>query len=272
MFDKFINRYIIKGELISVTALHVGAAEDVFSPGGCKNPFFRNAAGLPIIPGSSLKGAMRSFLELYLSSNSGKQRLFEETGYNQGICNRQQPCADIKKDSKLKELLKDKGADVEKKLSDYLYGPRNEGGLCIICRIFGSQCSAAKLSIRDAGLSDDTFQDGFEIRSGVSIDRNCGTKVDKNKFETEVVPEDTHFSFCAVLENADSTEWEVVKKLLKALELGMIQIGGMKSRGLGEIKLVNAQYQYIDGENIADYLAEENIGFIKLNNQDKGGV
>ena len=69
-----------------------------------------------------------------------------------------------------------------------------------------------------------------------------------------------------------STEWEVVKKLLKALELGMIQIGGMKSRGLGEIKLVNAQYQYIDGENIADYLAEENIGFIKLNNQDKGGV
>lgn len=272
MFDKFINRYIIKGELVAVTALHIGAAEDVFSPGGCKNPFLRNAAGLPLIPGSSLKGVMRSFLETYLSSDSGKRRLFEETGYNQGICNRQQPCADIKTNSKLKDLLKDRGADAEKKLSDYLYGPKSKGGLCIICRIFGSQCSAAKFSIRDAGVLNGTFQDGFEIRSGVSIDRNSGTNVDGNKFETEVVPEDTHFSFCAVLENADSTEWEVVKKLLKALELGMIPIGGMKSRGLGEIKLVDTQYQYIDGGNIADYLAEEKIEFHKLNDQDKGGV
>lgn len=264
MFDKFINRYIIKGELISVTALHIGAAEDVFSPGGCKNPFLRNAAGLPIIPGSSLKGAMRNFLEVYLSSSSGQKRLSEETGYNQGICNRQNPCADIKNDNKLKDLLKNKKADADKKLSDYLYGPRSEGGLCIICRIFGSQCSAAKLSIRDAGVPDNIFQDGFEIRSGVSIDRNLGTNVDGNKFETEVVPEGTHFSFCAVLENADSTEWNVVKKLLKALESGMIPIGGMKSRGLGEIKLINTVYQYIDGENIADYLAEKDIGFIGL--------
>lgn len=272
MFDKFINRYIIRGELIAVTALHIGAAEDVFSPGGCKNPFFRNAAGLPVIPGSSLKGAMRSFLEVYLSSDSGQKRLYDETGYNQGICNRQKPCADTKHDSKLKNLLKDKEADAEKKLSDYLYGPRTEGGLCIICRIFGSQCSAAKLSIRDAGVSNNTFQDEFEIRSGVSIDRNLGTKVDKNKFETEVVPADTHFSFCAVLENADSTEWNVVKKLLKALELGMIPIGGMKSRGLGEIKLTGTEYQYIDGENIADYLAEKDIGVIKLDDEDKGGA
>ena len=57
MFNKFINRYVITGELEAVTALHVGAAQDVFKPNGCKNPFFRNADGKPLIPGSSLKGA-----------------------------------------------------------------------------------------------------------------------------------------------------------------------------------------------------------------------
>ena len=43
MFHKFINRYVITGELEAVTALHVGTAEDVFKPNGCKtgNLLFR---------------------------------------------------------------------------------------------------------------------------------------------------------------------------------------------------------------------------------------
>ena len=45
MFGRFVSRYIIEGELVLVTALHIGAAEDVLKPGGCKHPFFRNAAG-----------------------------------------------------------------------------------------------------------------------------------------------------------------------------------------------------------------------------------
>lgn len=272
MFNKFVNRYVIIGELEAVTALHVGAAEDVFKPNGCKNPFFRNADGKPLIPGSSLKGAMRSFLEQYLSSESGKEVIPDKVHYRREICSEERPCADHKKDKELKNLLKSKNADAEKKLSEYLFGVagNNEkcGKLCIVCRLFGSPYSAAKFSIRDAGV-DDSFENKFEIRSGVAIDRNFGTGVDGKKFETEVVPKGTKFAFRAILENGDDIEWKVTKQLLMAMSLNMIAIGGMKSRGLGEIQLQNVKYQEITQKNIAEYLSGKEIEFVPLK-EDKG--
>ncbi len=270
MFEKFVNRYIIKGNLKAVTALHIGAAEDEFRPNGCRNPFFRNADGLPLIPGSSLKGAMRSFLEQYLSSESGKDALLKNIPFRKEICNEQNPCADVKKDSRLKALLKEDGKDSQKELSHYLFGTDGgeDGKLCMVCRLFGSPCSSAKFSIRDARVIEETFQGEFEIRSGVAIDRNLGTSVENKTFTTEVVPEGTEFSFKAVLENGDENEWAVVKQLLRAMELGLIQIGGMKSRGLGEIRLTNIEYQKINETNIAAYLSGESVAF--TNFHDKG--
>lgn len=263
MFDKFINRYIIEGKLTAVTALHIGAAENVFRPNGCKNPFFRNANDMPLIPGSSLKGAMRSFLEQYFSSGLGK-RIFSEkqTIYLEHICNEENPCANPKKNKELEKILKEKKEDPEKNLANYLFGEEGKmGKLCMICRLFGSQYSAAKFSVRDAGVISESFEGKFEIRSGVTIDRDLGTSVDGKKFEVEVVPKETAFSFHAILENGDEMEWEVIQWLLRAMKMGLIPIGGMKSRGLGEIKLENIRYQMIDQNNIENYLCGGQISF-----------
>ena len=264
MFEKFENRYIIEGNLVATTALHIGAAEDVFRPNGCKNPFFRNAQGLPLIPGSSLKGAMRSFLEQYLSSEAGRDIIHKNK-----VCNEQNPCADSKKDTVLNDLLKERGEDSQEKLSHYLFGTEEavNGKLCMICRLFGSQCSAAKFSVRDARVIEKTFEREFEIRSGVAIDRNLGTSVENKTYTIEVVPEGTIFLFKAILENGNETEWKVVKQLLQAMEIGLIPIGGMKSRGLGEIKLTDIRYQKIDITNIAAYLSGEKIVFIGLHDK-----
>lgn len=272
MFHKFINRYIIKGKLVAATALHIGASEDVFRPGGCKNPFFRNADGLPLIPGSSLKGAMRSFLEQYLSSESGKNMIPQNIHYRRDVCNEQNPCANPKTDGLLKKILKERGENAQRSLPEYLFGSARgtEGNLCIICRLFGSPYSAAKFSIRDAGVIEDTFQNAFEIRSGVSIDRDFGTGVDGIKFETEVVPRGTAFSFYAVLENGDGTEWYIIQQLLQAMKIGLVTIGGMKSRGLGEIRLTEIEYQEINGSNIADYLSGNDIEFENFIKPEKG--
>jgi len=272
MFEKFENRYIIEGRLVSVTALHIGAAEDEFRPNGCKNPFFRNAEGMPLIPGSSLKGAMRSFLEQYLSSQAGREAILKDVNFRREICNEQNPCADSRKDDELKRLLKEKKAESQEKLSKYLFGVagEKEGKLCMVCRLFGSQCSAAKFSVRDARVLEETFQRAFEIRSGVAIDRNLGTSVENKTFTTEVVPEGTAFSFRAVLENGDAAEWKTVKQLLQAMELGLIPIGGMKSRGLGEIKLTDIRYQHINETNIAAYLSGKPVAFIGLRDKEEG--
>ncbi len=267
MFHKFVNRYIIEGELVAATALHIGAAKDEFRPNGCKNPFFRNASGLPLIPGSSLKGAMRSFLEQYLSSEAGKEEIPKDIIYRSGICNEESPCIDLKAGGKLEEFFNSKKPDAPKKLSDYLFGApgaKEKGKLCIVCRLFGSPYSAAKLSIRDARVIEKTFHREFEIRSGVAIDRNFGTSAIGKKFETEVVPEGTRFSFQAILENGDATEWKIVQQLIRAMELGLIPIGGMKSRGLGEMRIEGAKYQDINGNNIAEYLTGKIIEFQEL--------
>lgn len=272
MFDKFINRYIITGNLVAVTALYIGAAENVFRPGGCKNPFFRNAEGLPVIPGSSLKGAMRSFLEQYLSSESGREMIPEKVRYRRSICDEKNPCADPKKDKRLKQILEERGEHAQESLPEYLFGSDRgtEGKLCIVCRLFGSQYSAAKFSVRDAGVQKDTFRDAFEIRSGVTIDRNFGSAVGGQKFEVEVVPQGTEFSFHAVLENGDEEEWLIIRQLLRAMELGLVPVGGMKSRGLGEIRLTQTRYQEIDGTNIAAYLSGKEIAFKNIAQMGEG--
>ena len=78
------------------------------------------------------------------------------------------------------------------------------------------------------------------------------------------MPKGTKFSFRAVLENGDDTEWEIIKQLLMAMQLNMIPIGGMKSRGLGEIRLQMVKYQKITQKNIAEYLSGKNIEFVEL--------
>lgn len=55
----------LRGSITVVTGLHIGAGRETMEIGGMDNPVIRNPAnGEPYIPGSSLKGKMRSTLEL----------------------------------------------------------------------------------------------------------------------------------------------------------------------------------------------------------------
>jgi CRISPR-associated RAMP protein (TIGR02581 family) len=264
MFDKFENRYIISADIVTTTAIHIGTAENEFIPLGNRNSFFRNAEGLPLIPGSSLKGLMRSFLEQMLPG-SREQKAAEGIFSGSWSCAKSQRCVAEKPDQEskdFKELWEGNSADAENKLADYLFG--EDGKLCTVCRLFGSKYNGAKLSIRDAKVKEETFQRDFEIRSGVAIDRDLGKSVPGQLFEVEVVPEGTSFSFQAILENADETEWNCVKSLLAAMELGMLSIGAMKSRGMGGMELQAISFQEIDQKNLMDYLTGKEIPSVKI--------
>ncbi|MBM3749104.1 MAG: hypothetical protein FJW34_25345, partial [Acidobacteria bacterium] len=62
------NRYIVEGTLAAEAALHVGGGVSEKTEAAC----FRDAAGL-VIPGSSLRGVMRSTLERILQALPGKK-------------------------------------------------------------------------------------------------------------------------------------------------------------------------------------------------------
>ncbi|MFH1581740.1 MAG: type III-A CRISPR-associated RAMP protein Csm3 [Pseudomonadota bacterium] len=61
---EFIGKYIITADMKLKTGLHIGGTEEGFDIGGIDNQVIKDkVTGLPYIPGSSLKGKMRSLLE-----------------------------------------------------------------------------------------------------------------------------------------------------------------------------------------------------------------
>lgn len=54
----------VKGIIKLVTGLHIGAGSDEIHIGGIDSPVVKDRDGYPYIPGSSLKGKIRSLLEL----------------------------------------------------------------------------------------------------------------------------------------------------------------------------------------------------------------
>lgn len=64
---EYIGYKLISGFIWTITGLHIGGSSVGLEIGGKDNPIIRNAAtNVPYIPGSSLKGKMRSLLELNL--------------------------------------------------------------------------------------------------------------------------------------------------------------------------------------------------------------
>ncbi len=72
---KLINTKRITGKITVITGLHIGGSTELMEIGGVDNPIIKNPVdNSPYIPGSSLKGKMRSLMEwkLGLLSANGK--------------------------------------------------------------------------------------------------------------------------------------------------------------------------------------------------------
>ncbi len=62
---KLVKKIIIKGEIKALSGLRVGGSTSVLSIGGVDSPVIRNPlTNKPYIPGSSIKGKMRSLIEI----------------------------------------------------------------------------------------------------------------------------------------------------------------------------------------------------------------
>src|SRR5579863_4937661 len=81
---KLIGKLIVEGDIACQTGLHIGAGKGSLEIGGADNPVVKDAYGLPYIPGSSLRGKLRSLLEqssglavpaelVYLSKRKGQE-------------------------------------------------------------------------------------------------------------------------------------------------------------------------------------------------------
>src|ERR1019366_901409 len=95
---KFLGKLILEGELHCETGLHVGVGKGSMEIGGSDNPVVKDAFGHPYVPGSSLRGKLRSLLEqssglavpaelVYLSKRKGQEvRIHQSDRPGDEIC------------------------------------------------------------------------------------------------------------------------------------------------------------------------------------------
>src|SRR6201998_1261319 len=95
---KLIGKLILEGEMRCETGLHVGAGKGSLEIGGSDNPVVKDAFGRPYVPGSSLRGKIRSLLEqssglavpselVYLSKRRGQEvRIHQSDRPDDEIC------------------------------------------------------------------------------------------------------------------------------------------------------------------------------------------
>ena len=211
----------IKGIIHCVTGLRIGGSSDIIEIGGMDNPIVRHPiTELPYIPGSSLKGKMRSLLE------SVYGRKAKDGSTNFSFRDKDNPCM---------------------------------CGKCIICKVFGAHKNLnhkqgpTRIIFRDADLTDDYVtilkeareEKGInfsDIKMENSIKRTSGTAHNPRPYER--VPAGAEFNMDITLKIYDRDNKEelinLVKQGFQLLEADYL--GSSGSRGYGKIEFRNLQF------------------------------
>lgn len=236
--DKLVNRLEFRGAVQLETALHVGTGKATSTADA---GIIRDFQARPFIPGSSLKGALRSAVE----------RRVDWLGLDSCYLAKQD-CFDIGEKWRDKKL-EDRKADIEEQL-------------CAACRVFGSTVIAGKVQIDDLPLLEPfepLAQSLTEVRDGVGIDRDSGTAVDGAKFNYEVVPSMTFFRFYLSAENLEAQDRALLALGLLEMVNGAIAIGGKSTRGLGRCELLLESVYFFDFFKDGAFSSEVLLEYLK---------
>lgn len=223
-FKNLKTKLLIGGEIEMLTGLHIGGNDAGLGIGGADKLVVRNPRdNRPYIPGSSIKGKIRSLLE-----RSGEARV------------------ELKPET-----------DEQGKIVSYSVEPC-KCGLCPVCFVFGisagetkyeegkASAGAARLIVRDSHLTDQSAEamntwrhldmPFTEVKTEVSIDRLTSAA---NPRQFERVPAGALFNLSLVLNvfegDSDKDNLDLVFKGLELLAYDYL--GGQGSRGYGAVKI-----------------------------------
>lgn len=217
----------IKGKIILKTGLHIGSGNMEMQIGGTDNPVIKHPhTNEPYIPGSSLKGKIRSLIEYYYGvvAEAVKSEELKKAGGLASPKMLKSANGEIK--THIENILKVFGSgagETEEELSTKL-GPT---------RVSFSDCPLSEEWKKKAEENQWSF---IEVKSENRINRITGT-AEHPRF-IERVPAGAEFDFevyFKVLDDEDEKLFEdYLVKGLKLLELD--SLGGSGSRGYGKIE------------------------------------
>jgi len=166
------------------------------------------------IPGSSIKGVFRSFVEKAL-------RTINDTNSWKRACSTfDNNCAQI-----ITEIAKAESKGIGELKSWDVYRDS-----CGACRLFGNTLLKGRLAFTDLISSGGTKT---ETRYGVAISR-LSHAVAQGPFEMEVVVSGT-FEGQVILENYEIWQLGLLTSAISAMNQGFLKVGFGKNRGLGQV-------------------------------------
>lgn len=104
---KLIEKIILKGTITLETGLHIGGSKSTMDIGGLDSPVIKTPLGVPYIPGSSLKGKLRTLLA---KSLNGAEKENDDTA----IVRKLFGCSDKEKAEMTRLIFRDSILDEEK--------------------------------------------------------------------------------------------------------------------------------------------------------------
>jgi len=244
---KLIGKLILEGELHCETGLHIGAGKGSLEIGGSDNPVVKDAAGRPYIPGSSLRGKIRSLLEqfsgvavpsemVYISRRKGQEvRIHQSDKPDDDIC--------------------------------LLFG-RNAGRME---RVTGEpldshNASPARLAVFDAPLEMDSITPPMrenlddeltEVKSENAIDRITSQA---NPRTLERVPAGARFRVRFIMDVLCDEDAPLFRQLVQGLRLLEDDaLGGGGSRGSGRVRLSSLKLVWRNREYYVSGAAEKEL-------------
>ena len=233
-FEKLKVRYVLEADLVAKTGLRVGAGKSL-DAAATNLPIMRDALGRPFIPGSSVKGVLRSGLESALRGlGSPALRACDPFA---ALADRSEPVGyDPDRDHLLRTCER---TTILKRDADGRIDSSRELGwilenTCTVCGLFGSPSLGGRVFVHDLPMVGVAHT---EVRDGVGLDRDLGTAATGAKYDVEVVPPGTRFGMELLLENVDEIQLALVLRCLRMLDEGELLLGGMTSRGLGRVKV-----------------------------------
>lgn len=226
------------GSLELVTGLHIGSGNNEMHIGGTDNPVLKNPVTQePYIPGSSLKGKIRSLLEWKLGvvgQTEGKPLGFRDIA--------RVPSTER---DQAKALLKlfggaPEGSNQDMNLVEEIGPTRLAFWDCSLSRTWVAEMSRRNLLLTETKMEN-------------MIDRIRG--VAEHPRNTERVPAGATFDFALTVRIHDGEDLlATVYEGLKLLEL--TGLGGSGSRGYGKVKFASLN---LDGADVLAELAKVNL-------------
>lgn len=230
---KLTGKLIISGRIELKTGLHIGTNKDTLEIGGVDNPVIRDPLTRePYIPGSSLKGKLRSLLErvqFAAQPHDNIEQFFNKTMKTGNILVRHHECGDEN---------------------------------CTVCRLFGAGTGAGinenrpgRLITVDCRMTGESKEQLEAIDTGLYLtEQKSENTLDRitsaaNPRQQERVPRGTCFSFTLIYTADTTPDNNLFKADVRSIftALSLVQddaLGGSGSRGYGRIVLKDLKASY----------------------------